>query len=741
MTLRKKALLIIGLSLLALLALVYITSRFILLSNLEETEARYTGQNVERALASLSHILLELETTTADRASWDDTYAFIETRDDEYIQSNLLDETFITLGLNLMMFIDASGQIVFSKAFDLQNEAEVALPVRLQSYLSEEDLLSGVGTRSTTSGVVLYDEGPMLVVALPILTSDDGGPSRGTLIFGRYIDADVINRLSLHAMLPVNIYRLDEVRSEPGFQVVINALWQGEPVVVQPLSSQYVAGYTLIKDIRDNPVLILRVDGPRDLYQAGQRSVAYYILTILGAGLLLAGVVMLIIQKQVFSRFAALVKGVNRIAETGDTSSRISMSGGDELYVIAGTINGMLTALQSAEGELRQREEHYRLLADNASDIIFTLDMNLRFNYVSPSVTRLTGYGDEELIGREMASILTPASRDIVTRVFAEEMAMENSERRDVSRSWTVEFEVIRKDGSRLWMESILDFLRDATNQAIGILGAARDLTERKNAEETTAKLYQQEKDLRQKLEMEIEKRIEFTRALVHELKTPITPVLSSSELLLEELGDSPLGDLARNINRSANNLNERIDELLELAKSEIGIIRINPQPFDPAVLLQEIADTLMTTATRMGLTLHLELPDSLPTICADQARFRQIVVNLMNNAFKFTPEGGAITLKSREDGANLVVEVQDTGRGISAAEQELIFEPYHRTQRDKERLSGLGLGLSLSKTFVELHGGRIWVKSKPGKGSTFGFSLPIKYDGQPEVEEKGLKP
>ena len=741
MTLRKKALLIIGMSLLALLALVYITSRFILLSNLEETEARYTGQNVERALASLSHILLELETTTADRASWDDTYAFIETRDDEYIQSNLLDETFITLGLNLMMFIDASGQIVFSKAFDLQNEAEVALPVRLQSYLSEEDLLSGVGTRSTTSGVVLYDEGPMLVVALPILTSDDGGPSRGTLIFGRYIDADVINRLSLHAMLPVNIYRLDEVRSEPGFQVVINALWQGEPVVVQPLSSQYVAGYTLIKDIRDNPVLILRVDGPRDLYQAGQRSVAYYILTILGAGLLLAGVVMLIIQKQVFSRFAALVKGVNRIAETGDTSSRISMSGGDELYVIAGTINGMLTALQSAEGELRQREEHYRLLADNASDIIFTLDMNLRFNYVSPSVTRLTGYGDEELIGREMASILTPASRDIVTRVFAEEMAVENSERRDVSRSWTVEFEVIRKDGSRLWMESILDFLCDATNQAIGILGAARDLTERKNAEETTAKLYQQEKDLRQKLEMEIEKRIEFTRALVHELKTPITPVLSSSELLLEELGDSPLGDLARNINRSANNLNERIDELLELAKSEIGIIRINPQPFDPAVLLQEIADTLMTTATRMGLTLHLELPDSLPTICADQARFRQIVVNLMNNAFKFTPEGGAITLKSREDGANLVVEVQDTGRGISAAEQELIFEPYHRTQRDKERLSGLGLGLSLSKTFVELHGGRIWVKSKPGKGSTFGFSLPIKYDGQPEVEEKGLKP
>ena len=266
-------------------------------------------------------------------------------------------------------------------------------------------------------------------------------------------------------------------------------------------------------------------------------------------------------------------------------------------------------------------------------------------------------------------------------------------------------------------------------------------MTERKNAEETTTRLYQQEKDLRQTLETEIEKRIEFTRALVHELKTPITPVLSSSELLLEELGEGPLGNLAKNINRSANNLNERIDELLELARSEIGIIRINPQPFYPAALLQEITDTLMTTAARMGLTLHLELPDSLPTICADQARFRQVVVNLMNNAFKFTPEGGAVTLKSWQDGANLIVEVQDTGRGISAAEQELIFEPYHRTERDKERLSGLGLGLSLSKTFVELHGGRIWVRSKPGEGSTFGFSLPIESDVPPEVEEAGLRP
>lgn len=728
----------IGLSLLATLVLIYVTSRFILLSNLEETEVRYTRQNVERALASLSHILVELETTTAGWASWDDTYDFIETRDDEYLQSNLLDDTFSTLGLNLMMFVDSSGQVVYSKAFDLQNEVEVAIPRRLRSYISEEGLLAGSNTRSSTSGLILLDEGPMLVVALPILTSSDEGPSRGTLVFGNYIDDDEINRLAQITLLPVNIYQIEEVRGNPDFQAVINALWQGETVVVQPLNSQHIAGYTLIEDIRGNPILILMVDGLRDLYQAGQFSIAYYILTILGAGLLLAGVVMLIIQKQVFSRFTDLVKGVNRITETGDISSRIPISGGDELSVIGGTINGMLAALQETETELRQSEEHYRLLADNSNDIIFVLDMKQRFNYVSPSVTRLTGYNVEELRGKELVDILAPASHDVVTKAFTEEMAAENSKRRDVFPSWTPELEVIRKNGSTLWVESVMESLRDAKGQVIGVLGAARDLTDRKSAEEAINKLYQQEKDLRQKLEVEIEKRTEFTRALVHELKTPITPVLSSSELLMEQLGEDPLSNLAKNINRSANNLNERIDELLELARSEIGIVRINPQPFDPMVLLQEIGGNLMITATRMGLHFYLELPDSLPTIVADQSRLRQVVVNLINNSFKFTSEGGAITLKSWEDGTNLIVEIQDTGHGISAAEQKLIFEPYHRTERDKDRLSGLGLGLSLSKTFVELHGGRIWVKSKPGEGSTFGFSVPIKNDGQPEAEEEG---
>jgi len=239
--------------------------------------------------------------------------------------------------------------------------------------------------------------------------------------------------------------------------------------------------------------------------------------------------------------------------------------------------------------------------------------------------------------------------------------------------------------------------------------------------------LYQKEKELSQELQAEIHKRVEFTRALVHELKTPITPVLASSELLLQKTKDELLLDLAKNINDGASNLDRRINELLDLARGEIGMLRLNLEPVDPIQLLQKIVHEEEPVALRNGQLLSVEMPPSLPTVRMDEERFHQVVFNLMDNAFKFTPAGGKIILKAREESDNLVVEVQDTGRGISEEDQRLLFEPYRPLESDRERLSGLGLGLSLSKKLVELHGGQIWVKSEKGKGSTFGFSIPLK--------------
>jgi signal transduction histidine kinase len=254
-----------------------------------------------------------------------------------------------------------------------------------------------------------------------------------------------------------------------------------------------------------------------------------------------------------------------------------------------------------------------------------------------------------------------------------------------------------------------------------------QELLERKHAQEMLKELYQREKDLRQELETEMAKRIEFTRALVHELKTPLTPMLAASEFLSTHIEEEPLVSFAKNVRTGALNLSRRIDELLDLAKGEVGMLELRSQKVDTLKMIKDLAEYVTPQAAKNEQIFVLETPDSLPPIWADEERLRQVMLNFISNAFKFTRKKGRITLRANQDNGNLVVEVEDTGSGIPDIEQKWLFQPHHRKKGDKERLGGLGLGLSLSKMLVELHGGKIWAKSKEGEGSTFSFSVPIK--------------
>ena len=254
-----------------------------------------------------------------------------------------------------------------------------------------------------------------------------------------------------------------------------------------------------------------------------------------------------------------------------------------------------------------------------------------------------------------------------------------------------------------------------------------QEITDHERTEAKLDKLYRTESKYHQELERQMKQRVDFTRALVHELKTPLTPVLGASGILAEKLDDEPWLSLAQNIHRGAHNLNKRIDELLDLARGEIGMLKVDLKPVNPLSLLLEVVDYIRPQASVNGQFLTTEISPSLSSIKVDKERLRQVVLNFLDNASKFTPRGGKITLKAREEGGCLTVEVQDTGRGIDKEQQQRIFQPYFRLESDRQHFSGLGLGLALSKMLVELHGGDIWVKSQNHKGCTFGFSIPSK--------------
>jgi len=223
---------------------------------------------------------------------------------------------------------------------------------------------------------------------------------------------------------------------------------------------------------------------------------------------------------------------------------------------------------------------------------------------------------------------------------------------------------------------------------------------------------------------------IELISFLMHEFKTPLTSIITSAGLLAEELPlspDDPKTRLISNILTSAYNLEARASELLDLAKLEAEGFQLELEPADINTVIYNAVDQISPTINSRNQSLTLNLAHHLPKTIADSLRIEQVLLNLLSNATKFTPEGGSISLTSTKQNDHIVIKVQDSGSSIPLEEQTKVFQLYYRLRDAKEHIPGTGLGLALCKHLIELHGGTIWVESQQSKGSTFAFSLPLK--------------
>jgi len=245
------------------------------------------------------------------------------------------------------------------------------------------------------------------------------------------------------------------------------------------------------------------------------------------------------------------------------------------------------------------------------------------------------------------------------------------------------------------------------------------------------ARLYAMERRTSRQLQEQDEQKTEFLHGVAHELKTPLTAVMASSELLEQEgqlATPAQRQRLARNIFNSAVTMDRRISELLDFARMQTTGLRFQAEPLDISPVLAEVASQMAVLFDRRGQGLKVEIPHSLPQVSADKTRLEQVLINLLENANKFSPHGGSITLRARQVDGTVVVEVEDPAPFIPEEERARVFDPYYRggDADRRQRLPGLGLGLAISKRLVEMHHGRIWVESKPGQGNVFAFSLPI---------------
>lgn len=394
------------------------------------------------------------------------------------------------------------------------------------------------------------------------------------------------------------------------------------------------------------------------------------------------------------------------------------------------TLKSLLKTTAKAEKALQYSETRMRSITNSANDAILMMDQTGAITYWNPAAERIFGYTGSEVLGKDLHNLLAPDKyHDAFKNAFP--LFVETGEGSAVGK--TLDLEAIRKDGSVIPVQLSLSSLKiDGNWNAIGIL---RDTTERKIIEESLIKA-------KQDSEAANKAKSVFLSNMSHEIRTPLNSIIGFSQLMSREkdLNDRQK-EYINSIIKAGEHLLELINEILELSKIEAGRIVLNPSTIDLHSLCEDIRMMFSEKAKEKNLQLIFECTDELPQyVVIDEGKLRQVLVNIIGNAVKFTEEGGiAIRVRTNRDKNGkyyLIVEVQDSGPGISEDELGKLFKHFEQTSAGVKQGSGTGLGLALSKELAQLMGGDISVSSKTGEGSIFTIKVEYKEGNIDDIEK-----
>lgn len=468
MSLRVKTLFIIGAVLASLVLILYLITQTVLVRSFEALEEQNTRDHVERALTALNEQIDTLSANTFDYAYWDDTYQFVADRNEDYIVANLDNVFFINLGVNLEAFISPEGETVYIKTVDLQTEEERPVPEGLEAYITTgSPFLDHTDLTGSVAGIVLLDEAPMLLSSRAILNSQLEGPSRGSLIFGQFLDEAKVQELSESLRLPLTIQRLDQGELPADFQSANDSLTIDAPIFAKPLDDATVAGYGLVQDINGNPALLIRLELPRDIYKQGQSSIQLFLGLLIIVGLVFVGVTILLLERTVISRLLRLESEVTDIATSGNIGGRVAVTGTDELSELERDINKMLESLEKAEIASHDSDQRLRMVVRNVQVMLWTVDENGLLKLLEGKSLSLIGLQGGQGIGKPATEIFRnmPQLVDEIRKALNGEA-----------------FNSVVPIKDHIFDTRYVP-IRDKSGQVAGMVGVATDITEHVQAE------------------------------------------------------------------------------------------------------------------------------------------------------------------------------------------------------------------------------------------------------------------
>ena len=406
-----------------------------------------------------------------------------------------------------------------------------------------------------------------------------------------------------------------------------------------------------------------------------------------------------------------------------------------------------VTEQRRIEQALRDSELKYRELVELANSIILRWNAEGRITFVNEFGLKFFGYAEDELLNQHVIGTIVPYTesggrdlRDLMLRICADPSAFEQNANENMLRS-----------GERVWISWTNKVVLDDHGAVSEILSIGTDITERKRAEEQVTKLNEELRKYADELEHRVRERTSelavardraeaadrlksaFLATMSHELRTPLNSIIGFTGILLQGLA-GPLNDEQSKqlgmVRSSARHLLDLINDVLDISKIEAGQLEVANESFDLAESINKTINLIKPLAEKKSLSLHVQFDSPVQQCHSDRRRVEQILINLLNNAVKFTDEGTVKLSVSRIGGA-LVLSVSDTGIGIKQSDLGALFRPFQQIDSGLTRKhEGTGLGLAICQRLAELLGGHIEVKSIWGQGSTFTVVLPSKTEG-----------
>ena len=477
MTVHRKTLVIIAVTCFVLMAVLYGVARAVILGNAREAEQLSGNLNMRRMLNILDERVSSLDRFNLDHSSLDGTYEFV-THPNRQMDLTLFGENNQTnpaaRRFGFLILLDSSGRDVAERKFYLRDGKSREIPESLRLQLAPGNiLLQHSDLTQSTRGVVMVPEGPLLVVSRAVLKTDGSGPSRGTLLAGRFFDAYDLEPMEKLAGFELTVQRLDRPDLLVDTREALSHLSAGGATYFQPVNDANAWEYMRIDDVEGKPALILRADIPRRFYRNGITSQYYFLVSIIVAGIVFCVVIQLLLERTVVTPISKLNRSVGLIAAEIDVSARLKSSGKDELSSLASSINHMLDSLQVSQEQNRQAEERHRAFMNHIPAIASITDQEGRYVYVNQPLSDTFNLRSEDLLGKTIAD-------------WMPEAAASNSEhdREVLACGGTMQFDdVLRNpDGKvRYWLS--FKFLLNAPDGRKLIGTVAIDITARKEWE------------------------------------------------------------------------------------------------------------------------------------------------------------------------------------------------------------------------------------------------------------------